>query len=103
MALEAKRGLFGFEQFSLGRSLMHGMAGDAAYVGLGVGGTEKVGVSSCVATQAGGIHCFSGGYGRIEYLRLVAARFHMRFAGPVTALAGNARAAMLQCQLGMRI
>src|ERR1700677_172507 len=103
MALEAKRRLFGLEQVSLGRSVMHRMAGDTAYVGLGVGRTKEVGVSSCVATQAGGIHSFSSGCGGSEYLRLVAARIHMGFARPVTTLAGNTRAAMLQCQLGMRI
>ena len=103
VALETKGWLFGLEQNSFGNSLMHGVATDAAYIGLSVGRPEEVGVSSCVTTQAGGIHRFSRGRGGTEYLSLVAARLHMSFAGAMAALAGDAFPSMLQCQLGMRI
>ena len=103
VALEAKGRLFGLEQDSFGSSLMHGMAGDAAYVGLGVRRSKEVRMSSCMATEAGGIHSLGSGCGGIEYLGLVAARLDMCLAWAVAALAGNTRAAMLQRQLGVRI
>jgi len=103
VALEAKGRLFGLEQDSIGNSLMDSVAANAAYVGLGVGRPEEVGVSSCVTTQTGGIHGFGAGCGEIEYFGLVAAGLHMSLAGAVAALAGNALATMLQRQLGMRI
>jgi len=64
---------------------------------------EEVGVSSGVATQAGGIHRLSRGCGEIEDLGLVTARLHMGFAWAVAAFAGDTLAAVLQRQLGMRI
>jgi hypothetical protein len=82
---------------------MHGVAAQAAYVGLGVRRAEEVGMRGGVTAEAGLIHLLGGGCGQIEDLGLVAAGLDMRLARPMAALAGDAFAAMLQCQLGMRI
>ena len=100
---EAKHRLFGLEQDSLGSSLMHGVASKTAHVGLGMGRSKEVRMSSCVAVKAGGIDGFGAGCCGIEDFGLVAARLYMGSAGAVAALAGDTLAAMLQSQLGMRI
>jgi hypothetical protein len=103
MALKAKGRLADLEHGRLWISLMHGVAADAADVGLGVRGAKEIRMSACVAAQAGGIYGFGVGRGEIQDLGFIAARLHVCLSWPVAALAGDTLAAMLQRQPGMGI
>ena len=58
---------------------------------------------SRVAAQAGRIHIFCGHFAQLLDLGDVAATLDVCLAGPVTALAGRARAMVLQGKLHVRV
>src|ERR1700750_3255614 len=58
---------------------------------------------ACMARKAFVINDLWRSLGELEDLCCIATRFHMLFAGPVTAFAGNSLSAVQECKPGVRI
>ena len=102
VALEAERRLRSLEQCIL-LAVVDVVATGAADVGLGVRRTVKVGMRASVALQAGRVHLFRGGLGRVEDLCHIAAAFDVCAARTVATFAIHTRHAVLVHKLGVRI
>ena len=79
------------------------MTGGTTHPGSSVGGSFGVCVRVEVTANTLLIDFLRSSFCKIEYLGLVAARFHMRPAWPVAAFAGCSFIAMHQRKLGVRI
>ena len=84
-------------------ALVHAVAADAPYVGLGVRRTFEVRMRSRVAGQTCGVHVLGRSFGGIENLGGVAATIHVGLARSVAAFAGDPALAMHLRDLGVRI
>src|ERR1700722_18888885 len=102
VALEAESGLRGLEQV-LGFGVVNLVAADAAYVGLGVGRAQKVGMGAAMATEALRVQFFGAGLGGIEDLGGVAAAVDVSLARAVTAFAVDTGCTVLRSQLGVGV
>ena len=103
MALVAERGLTLFEQGGLRLGLVDTMAAGAADESIAVGGPVKIRMIFRMAGQASCSDLFWSCFGELKDLRRLAAAVNVGLAGPVATLACHALAAVLKCQLGMRI
>jgi len=103
MALVAEGGLIRFEQGGLRFGLVDTVATGAADESIAMGGPVKIRVIANMAGQASRCNLFWGCFGELKDLRRVPAAVDMGLAGSVAALACHSLAAVLKCQLGMRI
>ena len=103
MALVAEGGLIRFEQGGLRFGLVDTVATGAADESIAMGGTVKIRVIANMAGQASRSNLFWGCFGELKDLGRVPAAVDMGLAGSVAALACHSLAAVLKCQLGMRI
>ena len=103
MALVAERGLIRFEQGGLRLGLVDTVATGAADESIAMSGPVKIRVIANMAGQASRFSLFWVGFGELKDLRRVPAAVDMGLAGSVAALACHSLAAVLKCQLGMRI
>jgi hypothetical protein len=103
MALVAEGGLIRFEQGGLRFGLVDTVATGAADEGIAMGGPVEIRVIANMAGQASRSNLFWGCFGELEDLGRVPATVDMGLAGSVAALACDSLAAVLKCQLGMRI
>ena len=103
MALVAEGGLIRFEQGGLRFGLVDTVATGAADESIAMGGPVKIRVIANMAGQASRSNLFWGCFGELKDLRRVPAAVDMGLAGSVAALACHSLAAVLKCQLGMRI
>src|SRR5271156_1250982 len=103
MALVAEGGLARFEQRGLRFGLVDTVAVGAADKGIAMGGPLKIRMIANMASQASLSNLFRGCCCESKDLGRIPAAIDMGLAGSVAALACHALAAMLKCQLGMRI
>src|SRR3984885_1466137 len=103
VALKAEARLLHLEQECLCFELVHAVATGAADAGVSVGCTFEVGVVTGVAAQALFVNFPRSGLGELKYFGRNPAAFDMGLAGSVAAFAGHSFAAVLECQLVMRI
>jgi hypothetical protein len=103
MALVAEGGLIRFEQGGLRFGLVDTVAAGAADESIAMGGPVKIRVIANMASQASLSNLFRGRCCESKDLGRIPAAIDMGLAGSVAALAGHSLAAVLKCQLGMRI
>ena len=103
MALVAEGGLIRFEQGGLRFGLVDTVATGAADESIAMGGPVEIWVIANMAGQASRSNLFWGCFGELEDLGRVSAAVDMGLARSVAALACHSLAAVLKCQLGMRI
>ena len=103
MALVAEGGLIRFEQGGLRFGLVDTVATGAADESIAMGGPVKIRVIANMASQASLSNLFRGCCCESKDLGRIPAAIDMGLAGSVAALACHSLAAVLKCQLGMRI
>ena len=103
MALVAEGGLIRFEQGGLRFGLVDTVATGAADESIAMGGPVKIRVIFRMAGQTSCSDLFWSCFGELKDLRRIPAAVDMGLAGSVAALACHSLAAVLKCQLGMRI
>lgn len=103
MALVAEHGLARFKQRGLPFRLVDTVAAGAPDESIAMRGPLKIRVITNMATQASLSHLFRGGCCESKDLGRIPAAIDMGLAGSVAALACRSLAAVLKCQLGMRI
>ena len=103
MALVAERGLIRFEQGGLCFGLVDTVATGAADESIAMGGAVKIRVIANMASQASRSNLFRSCCCESKDLGRIPAAIDMGLAGAMAALACHSLAAVLKCQLGMRI
>lgn len=103
MALVAEARLLCFEHRRLRFKFVAAVATGATDESLAMGGPLKVRMLTSMAGQALRIHLLCCCLFELKDLGRDAAAFDMRLAGAVAAFACHTFAAMLECQIGMRI
>jgi hypothetical protein len=103
MALVAEHGLILFEQGGLRLEFVDTVAAGAADESIAVGGSVKIRVIANMASQASLSNLFRVCFCELKDLGRVPAAIDMGLARSVAALARHSLAAVLKCQLGMRI
>ena len=103
VALLAENLLRGFQELRIVLRAVNAMAGRADDLSLSVGGALEHLVIALVTGQAALLDLFRGGVGEAEDLGNISAGVNVLLAGPVTALASDSFAAVLERELGMRI
>lgn len=103
MALEAKFGLFGFEQALRRFRSMDAVAAETADIRLGVGRALEVGVCAGVAAKTGLVNLLTSELVEALDFGDVAAAIDVSFAGTVAALAGDAFSLMFEGETGVGI
>ena len=103
MALVAEGGLIRFEQGGLRFGLVDTVATGAADESIAMGGPVKIRVIANMAGQASLSNLFRGCCREAKDLGRIPAAIDVGLAGSVAALACHSLAAVLKCQLGMRI
>ncbi len=103
VALEAKSRLADLQERCFRSRFVHTVATETTNARLGVRRPEEVGMGVGMAAHAGRIHFLRRELTQLNDLGGIATGIHMGLAGTMATLAGCARAAMLESQLGMRI
>ena len=103
MALVAEGGLARFEQRGLRFGLVDAVAAGTADKGIAMGGPLKIRMIANMTGQASLSNLFRGCCREAKDLGRIPAAIDMGLAGSVAALACHSLAAVLKCQLGMRI